>query len=71
MLNAVTLQLSGIHRRHLELVCFLLQIAFGVDVFVGGLCLIGLRLPRSSELKVRVGEHEKCKCVLFKDTFSF
>jgi hypothetical protein len=44
---------------------------FGVDVFVRGLCLIDLRLPRSSKLKVRVGEHENCKCVLFKDTFIF
>jgi hypothetical protein len=71
MMNAVILQLSVIHHRYLEPVCFLLQIMFGVDVFVRVLCLIDLRLPRNSELKVRVGEHENCKFVLFKHTFIF
>ena len=67
MLNVVILQLTGIHHRHLEPFSFLLEIIFGVDGFVRCLCLIDLRLPRISELRVCVDENETCKCVLFRD----
>jgi hypothetical protein len=51
MLNAVILQLSGIRHKHLEPTWFLLYILFSVDVFVRGLCLINLKLPKTVSKK--------------------